>query len=332
MPSFPGMATVPDVARAPRVIPLFIVWVCLFGAFLFAAGTAFSAEKSYNLSPREVAPGTFVFEGRQEYFSFENGGNIVNTGFIVTETGIIVIDTGPSRLYGEQMRAAIRQISVKPIVKVFNTHHHPDHFLGNQAYFDTPITALSTTREGIVQEGDTFLQNMYRLAGDFMRGTEVFAPTESISVSVQTIAGRELRFYALQGHDHADLAIFDPTTGVLFAGDLVFKFQAPTTPHAHIGNWLEALAQLEEIPFRVIVPGHGPVHRDQSGIAETRDYLTWLEAHLREALAAGADMMETMASPLPDRFADWAVVKEEYARSVSHLFPALEAEILPQVN
>ena len=78
-------------------------------ALLFVVALAFpiQAGLDYMLKPRKVAPDTYVFVGLAEDFTRGNGGNIVNTGFIVTADGVLVIDTGSSRLYGEQMRRAI---------------------------------------------------------------------------------------------------------------------------------------------------------------------------------------------------------------------------------
>ena len=121
-----------------------------------------------------------MIEGSTQDFSFANGGNIVNTAFVVTADGVLVIDTGPSRLYGEQMRAAIAAITDKPIVTVLNTHHHPDHFLGNQAFARERIRALPQTTALIKEEGGAFNENMYRLAGDAMAGTEVTPPGGTI--------------------------------------------------------------------------------------------------------------------------------------------------------
>lgn len=42
--------------------------------------------------------------GAAEHFTAANGGNILNSGFIVTDDGVIVIQTGPNRRYGEEMR------------------------------------------------------------------------------------------------------------------------------------------------------------------------------------------------------------------------------------
>ena len=74
-------------------------------------------------------------------FSTGNGGNIVNTGFIVGSGGVVV-DTGPSQRYGKQMRKAIGILTRQPVSLVLNTHHHPDHFLGNQAFADRPVGAF----------------------------------------------------------------------------------------------------------------------------------------------------------------------------------------------
>src|SRR5574337_375316 len=110
------------------------------------------AERDYLLQPRQIAADTWVLEGRLEDFSFSNGGNIVNTAFIATPAGVVVIDSGPSRRYGEQLVTAIRKLTDKPVVKVFLTHHHPDHFLGNQAFPPATLAALPGTIAGLKAE------------------------------------------------------------------------------------------------------------------------------------------------------------------------------------
>jgi len=132
------------------------------------------------MQPQQVVTDTYVIEGKTEDFSKRNGGFIVNTSFIVTTEGVVVIDTGVSRRFGEQQRAAIEKLTGKKIVRVYITHHHPDHFLGNQIYNDVPIFALPATRDGIKAEGEMFSGNMYRMVGDWMRDTRVTPPTHKM--------------------------------------------------------------------------------------------------------------------------------------------------------
>jgi uncharacterized sulfatase len=282
----------------------------------------------YPLQAQTVAPNTYVLEGKTEDFSKLNGGYIVNTAYIVTQDGVIVIDTGASRRFGEQQRAYIEKTTGKKINRVYLTHHHPDHFLGNQAYADVPIYALPATQQGIQQQGESFSDNMYRLMGDWMRDTKVTPPTQVAKAGKETLGGHELELLALQGHTPGDLAIFDHTTGVLFSGDLVFNNRAATTPNANIQQWLSALDSLLRLPFKVLVPGHGNVSTDNAPIAQTRAYLEWLQSSLQQAATQGLDMTEVMQTPIPEQFKGVALAQHELRRSVTHLYPALETQQL----
>lgn len=298
---------------------------------LFALGWALllaAADMDYGLAPEKIADDTWVLTGRSEDFSFTNGGNIVNTAFIVTQAGVLVIDSGPSRAYGEQLRRAIARITRQPVVRVINTHHHPDHFLGNQAFAPDTLAALPGTIHGIHTEGGSFNDNMYRLAGDWMAGTEPVAPIHPLAAGPLELGGHQFELIALEGHTGADLAILDRSTGVLFAGDLVFHDRAPTTPHARLPAWQASLDTLEALPFRHLVPGHGPVANDAGPIRQTRAWLGWLDRTLRQAADEGLDMTEALALPLPAEFRRLAVVDAEYRRSVGQLYPALEQQAL----
>jgi len=305
----------------------------LIAALLMLSVVAPAADFDYGLVARKVAKDVYAFVGRTEDFTMANGGNIVNSGFIVAPEGVVVIDTGSSLRYGQQMRSAIAAIAGgKPIILTINTHHHPDHFLGNQAFGDAPIGALPETRQGIAADGNAFAENLFRLTGDWMKGTEVVAPTQSLNPGTIEIAGRKLRLIGLGGHTGADLAVYDEATGSLFAGDLVFNGRAPTTPHADVATWLAALEKLEavtrETGFAILVPGHGEISHDAAPIRQTRAWLMWLQNSMRESARAGLDMNEVLARPLPPEFADLPVAASEYRRSVGHLFPAAEQEAL----
>ncbi len=288
-----------------------------------------ASQFDYGLEPRRIAEGVYVLIGATEDFSFANGGDIVNTGFIVGATGVIVIDTGPSRRYGEQMLAAIARVTEQPVVLTLNTHHHPDHFLGNQAFPPETLAALPGTIRGIETEGEAFSANMYRLNGDWMRGTEVFVPRQRVEPGRRTIAGRDIELLALGGHTDADLVVIDHATGTVFASDLLFHGRAPTTPHADIPRWLDSLDRLESLKnVQRWVPGHGELTEDTAPIAQTRAWLEWLTATIRDGAEAGLDMPELLATPIPERFFELELAESEFRRSVVHLFPAAEQAAL----
>lgn len=296
------------------------------GICSFACMTTVSANSlQYQLEPQKLAENTYAFVGSTDDFTTENGGNIVNTGFIVTSEGVVVFDTGPSRRYGEAMRKAIAAVTDKPVKHVFNSHHHPDHFLGNQGFEGSKIWSLPKSGRLIARDGNAFAENMYRLTGDWMRGTEVVLPTDPLETTSMKVGGHELEFFSLHGHSDADLAMLDKTTGVLFASDVVFFQRALTTPHTPgLDVWLKDLKTLRGIDYKVLVPGHGPVVKDHKAIDQTIDYLSWLDKTLRTAAESGRTMSEVMKIPIPARFSDVNLAKEELARTVVHLYPDYE--------
>lgn len=301
-------------------------------AGLFFAGSAAAGPLTYDLKPTRIAPDTYVFEGSTEHFTRANGGNILNAAFIVTADGVIVIQTGPSRRYGEEMRAAIRRVTDKPVRKVYISNLHPDYFLGAQAFAEASIAALPGTIAGIQEEGHGIAENMYRLIGDWMRGTEVVIPNEPVFGSTVLFGDHTLRLIPLNGHTAADLALLDETTGVLFSGGVVFCDRTPTTPHADIQAWLKELDAIEALDFRLLVPNHGHIRSDKACVAQTRDWLTWLDGTLRAAVESGMDMTVALELPIPERFDQLDVLRAEYRRSVAHLWPRIERESLPRVN
>ncbi len=290
--------------------------------FLCSSILSFSAWADYQLTPKKIAENTWLLEGSTENFNFENGGNIVNAAFIVTDTGVVVIDTGPSFAYGKVLRAAIATVTDKPVIQVLLTHHHPDHVLGNQAFADVPIA------EQLLQEqGKHMAENMYRVVGDWMRGTEVLLPSQLVEAGVLTIGGHPLQLLSLTGHTGADLVILDQRTGVLFAGDLVFYQRALATPNTPgLAAWLADIDTLEKLPWKLIVPGHGPLASDAQPFVQMRDYLTWLDSALREAAQTGQDMNQVLRLPIPERFAQVSLTRYELIRTVSHLYPLYEKQ------
>ena len=213
------------------------------------------------------------------------------------------------------------------------THHHPDHVLGNQAFTDVPIGALAGTAALLREQGDAMAENMYRLVGDWMRGTEVVLPTRVVEPGVRDVGGHRLRLLGLRGHTGSDLAILDETTGVLFAGDLLFYQRALTTPNSPgLDVWLHDLDTLQALPWKQLVAGHGPLASDAQPFVQMRDYLTWLDNLLRDGAARGDDMAEMIRSPIPERFAGLSLTRYELIRSVSHLYPRYERRQLRRVD
>lgn len=316
---------------------LFIALACCMPAMAQPTGTApDTARLDYRLQPRQIAPGTWVIEGAVADFLPANGCNIINTAFIATDDGVIVINTGPSRLYGEQQRRAIAAtlaaVTPQPVRRVLNLNLHPDYFFGNQAWDGVPTQALAGSIAGMQAEGESYADNLYRLCGGWMRGTQATPARQALEPGSFTLGNHRLELRRLQGHTGDDLVLLDHSTGVLFAGGLVFADRVPTTPHADPAQWLHTLDLLAQWQrqgqFKQLVPSHGPVDQGLQGIAQTRDWLRWLTGWMQDSAQQGLDLSELLRMPVPERFAGWAAQPAELHRSLAQWYPAYERRAL----
>ncbi|MFM7344085.1 MAG: quinoprotein relay system zinc metallohydrolase 1 [Tagaea sp.] len=298
-----------------------------------AAARAEQFAGTYAPQATPLGEGIWLVRGADEAISFANGGAIANSVIMASDAGAILVDSGPSLRFGEALGALALRLTGTAVARVYITHLHPDHSFGSGAFPGAEIVSLPRTRAEIERDGEGFSDAMYRILSGWMAGTVPVLPLGTAAEGDVTFGGRTLRLFARSGHSGADLAVLDISSSTLIAGDLVFRDRAPATPHADIPAWLAALGRLAAIPHRRLVPGHGPPDPgDLAGIAQTRDWLTWLQGLLDQAVAGGLDMTEAAGQPIPERFAAMAAARSELTRSVSHFYPALEAALLPRID
>lgn len=301
-----------------------------------------STRFDLDLRARALGAGVYVVEGSNADFSPANGCNIINTGFVVTAAGVVVINTGTHRRQGEQLRALIGRTTPQPVRQVLHLNLHPDYFLGNQAFADLPRRATARTQAGMAREAVAYENNLYRLCGDWMKDTQALLPEATDALDAEVAAGalqpsrespsHDLLLAEFDGHTDSDLVVIDRRSGVAFVGGLVFTDRIPTTPHARVDAWLASLDRLEALlrreGVRTVVPSHGPVRHDLDGIAQTRAYLRWLDAAFSRWAREGWEMAEVLRAPVPAPFRDWAAFQTEYVRNVAHLYPRYERAAL----
>lgn len=301
-------------------------------AGLWPTTSAWAAPLSYTLKPEVLTDGVWLVRGAQEAITRANGGAIANVSILDSTAGAIIIDTGPSRLYGEALAKLARELTGKDVARVYNTHFHPDHVFGNQAFAADKIAAPKGVIDGLSAFGNAFSDAMYFIAGDWMRGTELVLPGTVLEGAVEDFGSRRIRPLAMRGHTSSDLVLFDEVSGLLFAGDLVFLDRAPTTPHADIERWRMTLANLGGIPHRLLIPGHGPAEHSTRGIEQTRQWLEAVEGIIRDCFERGLDISEATLSPLPKWTEKISLARYEFERTVMHVYPKLEAAKWPRVD
>lgn len=294
-------------------------------ALLFCAWA--SAATAQTLLPVELAPGIHVIPAPVADVAPDNAGHVVNTGFIVTSRGVVVIDSGARHAQGEAILAAIRTVTPQPVVLLINTHPHPQNVLGNSAFVDRgiPILATQATREAMGTRCPQCLKSLAESVGAVpMAGTRIELPDRVLASERLQIGDCVLRLLHFgHGHTEGDLLVLDETSQILFTGDLVYRDQIPHVSESDTSNWLTALERTAELPFRILVPGRGAVG-DASTLAQMKRYLEDLRQIVGSAYERGLSAEEAIAlADLPE-FSAWHGYAARHGRNVQHVYFEIE--------
>ncbi|NQY21950.1 MAG: quinoprotein relay system zinc metallohydrolase 1 [Campylobacteraceae bacterium] len=299
----------------------------IFLILIFTIFTLNAKQFYFKLKAVKIAKDTYMFEGKEEYFSIQNGGDISNTYFIIAQDSILVIDSGTSYYYGLQMIKEIRKLSQKKIKYLINTHHHPDHFLGNQAFKDSIILANKYTKEYIEKNGNEYIVALINITQYALSETKSVAPSKVLKDSYIDLKNHKLKILNLKGHTKKDTVIYDENTKTLFVSDLVFNNRAAATPHANIKEWIKTLKRLRKIPYKILASGHGKISYTKDPINQMISYLFYLDKKLKSSALKGLSVFEILALEKPKEFLGISMIDEEFERSIINLYPKYEDKI-----
>lgn len=307
------------------------------GAYLLpGAGPALSAEAAgpgctTPAEVTEIAAGAFVRRGATALPDPGNRGGIANIGFIIGRESVAVIDSGGSLCDGITLRAAILARTALPVKTVINTHVHPDHIFGNAA-FAGPGVAILVHRNlprALAERGGHYLASYGDQVGTTaMEGTIAVPATELVRDATQIdLGGRVLIIEAHPAaHTDNDLTVFDPASGTLWTGDLIFLEHIPVLDGS-LKGWLSVTEKLMRHEATRIVPGHGPAVAPWPAAGENQlRYLRRLASDLRQSIDAGKGIREAAEAAGASESAEWQLFGSFNTRNATTGFAELEWE------
>ena len=131
------------------------------------------------------------------------------------------------------------------------------------------------------------------------------------------------------GHTAADIVVHLPKEGILITGDLVvWPVPLVGNPQSRIGDWASTLEKLHALHPAMIVPGHGPVLRDDSYLKTLAEMFASIKQQAQAAVARGETLEQARRSVNLDVFrkqlaGDSSVRRVLFAMYVAS--PAVEA-------
>jgi glyoxylase-like metal-dependent hydrolase (beta-lactamase superfamily II) len=232
-----------------------------------------------------------------------------NTGVIIGENGIVVIDSLVSAKEAQRFIRDIRAISDKPIKYVVNTHYHLDHALGNSEFAKLGATIISqdVENENARKAGEAILKGTkdFGLTEQDMEGTTTIFPELNFSDRLEIDLGdqRIELIYPGPSHTAGSILVYLPDKKILFAGDILFTGYHPFIADGNISGWLGVLDLIQAMDAVQIIPGHGPVSTKQD-IADMKNYLTVFDEKATELCAQSQDaayIFSELKKALPQR-------------------------------
>lgn len=258
----------------------------------FFAVTAMAAE----LEIQRVAPDVYALVGELDQRSPDNLGNNATFGAVVTEDGVVLIDSGGSRAGAEAIERALRTVTAKPVILVVNTGGQDHRWLGN-GHFKAKGARVIAAEAAVADQKartDMQFQAMTALIGsNHFAGTRAVYADETVSAArAVTIGGVRIELIPA-GHAHTPGALIAwlPDSRTAFAGDIVYtERMLGVLDVSRSKDWIAAFEKLENLRPVHVVPGHGRATNLVRAQAETRDYLFHLRSGVAAVLKNGGDM------------------------------------------
>lgn len=262
-----------------------------------------------------------IGDGCHAYLQPDGSWGWSNAGLVVGDGASLLVDTlFDLVLTGEMLDAMSNLTRTAPIASLVNTHANGDHCYGNQLVdgaeiisstaaahemTEVPPSMLAALNAAPGEVGDLFRS----FFGDFQfDGIELRLPTRTFDGRLDIeVGGRVIELVEVgPAHTAGDVIAVVPEARTVYTGDILFIGGTPIVWAGPLSNWVAACDYILGLDVDTIVPGHGPL-TDKKGVAEVRDYLSFVDREATARHAAGVDAFDAardIARQLGD-FSQW---------------------------
>jgi glyoxylase-like metal-dependent hydrolase (beta-lactamase superfamily II) len=282
---------------------------------ILMTGTAFAQENKVDYQPTTLSDTVTMIKGR--------GGNIaVSSG----EDGVFIIDDQLKPLT-EQLLAAIREVSDRPIRFVINTHYHGDHVGGNETLGKAGSVIIAHDNIRVRMSSDQF--------NHFWGETTPAWPEEALPVVTFNdrvtlhFNGESVAVHHVpRGHTDGDSIVHFPESNVLHMGDVFFNGLYPYID-LDGGGTIQGMIAAVELGLSLtdentqVIAGHGPLS-DAAGLAEYRDFLVKARDNVQALIDQGMSLQQAVgAKPTAEWDEELGKVWIEPAQLVTFIYNSL---------
>ena len=236
--------------------------------FLGAVACVLAGLSSSWASVQKIGPDLYAYISANDASS--------NATFLVSDQGILVVDTGLNQQEGRKLLEEIRKISSRPVRWIVNTHYHADHRGGNSVVGpDALVISTAFTREHVLRGQKESGKDHNADSGYSLNEIVGFNPEDRGAVTL-SLGGHEVEIYHPgPAHTRGDLVAYFRDEHVIATGDLFLNGSCPAMDDGDMENWIAALDKILTLPVEHVVPGHFAL-ATRSELEHFRDYLAEL--------------------------------------------------------
>lgn len=290
-----------------------------------------------NHSLEKISEHVYTVIGPHDLPNSKTKGFMNNPSAILTNKGFVVVDPGSSAKIGREFLKKLKCISPQPVVAVFNTHVHGDHWLGNhgirESYPGVPIYAHYHAIERLnAGEGQVWLDRFNGMTGGALTDTRITVPDKALKGGEAIkIGGITFKVHNPgKAHSNTDIMIEVVDDKVLFTGDIVMNEFMPYSAVPEDASFKGTIKALNDAinndNIKIYVPGHGlPLEKNllHTQIKFTQDLLASVKKYYLQGMA-DHEMRGLVEKDL-EEYRTWSHF-DELGKVIAHVYVEVEQD------
>jgi glyoxylase-like metal-dependent hydrolase (beta-lactamase superfamily II) len=280
----------------------------------------------YHLKPFEITKGVDCFFGLSSKANKTNGGNTINSCYITTDEGYIVIDSGPTYSYAQQAYQLMLRKKRLPVKYVISTSSNEIHLLGNEFYKERGATLIGSK----AYNKNAKIKLSTETIGDAFRNTRLVSLDKKLDSDYSLkVGGVDIDISMGIKGSNRYLIVHLPSKNIIFVGDMLSHNSIPILDDERsLLSWIDTLKKIEDKSWKRIISAHG-IRTKRSALNSTKNYLTTLKKQLTKSIKNRVDKSDSIESIKMSKFKEERLYDEWHKKNIAIAYSELKKIVKP---